>query len=248
VNDTAEDAARPGEPPLDSHAIRARLLSRGGRFAAPLPDFLMAALLAMAALLDFIPPERLGTVTIALLQSRDALFFALMIEGGFLLMQGTLVDIASRLKKRPPVWLIVLILGGVVLFSGEARSVLRSAWEQGLVVFVPLLLSLAERGAILWHLPSRSTIQKIAARALISNRITTGLALFGLMTAVMMVGVIFSLYEFSSLGAWPPLAAGAVYFGVAAFDDWRVRGRRFAERPSVLFGFDPLGITHLDPL
>ena len=51
-----------------------------------------------------------------------------------------------------------------------------------------------------------------------------------------------------SAGPWPALAAGAIYFAVAAFDDWRVRGRKFAERPRVLFRFDPMHIDHLESL
>jgi len=49
-------------------------------------------------------------------------------------------------------------------------------------------------------------------------------------------------------GNFPPLVAGAIYFAVAAYDDWRVRGRRFAERPTVLFRFDPMNIEYLEPL
>ena len=47
---------------------------------------------------------------------------------------------------------------------------------------------------------------------------------------------------------WPALAAGALYFAIAAFDDWRVRGRRFAERPRVLFGYEVPRIRQLDPM
>lgn len=208
----------------------------------------MAVVLALAALVDFIPPERLGGVPMAIIEGRDDLVFALIVEGGFLMMQGTLIDIASRLRKRPPVWMIVIIVGGVLLFSQEARVVLWMAWGRGWVVFVPLLISLAERGAVLWHLPNRSRIEKIAARALVSNRITTGLALFGLITAVMIAGVVTNRWDWANLGAWPALTAGAIYFAIAAFDDWRVRGRAFAERPRVLFGWDSIGIEYLEPL
>ncbi|HEX2121241.1 MAG TPA: hypothetical protein VHL59_06320, partial [Thermoanaerobaculia bacterium] len=97
--------------------------------------------------------------------------------------------------------------------------------------------------------PNRTRIQKIAERALIANRITTGLGLFGLVTVAMVIGVIFTdQYETFTAGAWPPLAAGAIYFAVAAYDDWRVRGRRFAERPRVLFRFDPIHIEYLEPV
>lgn len=179
---------------------------------------------------------------------REELVFGLIAEGGFLMMQGTLADIATRLKKRPPVWAIAIIVIGVAIFSREAMDVLRAAWSRGMVIFIPLLFSLGERGAVLWRLPERPRTEKIAARALISNRITTGLALFALLTLSMLIGVMF-LDAFDALND-PSLffGAGAIYFAIAAFDDWRVRGRRFAENPTVLFRFDPLGITYLETL
>ena len=72
--------------------------------------------------------------------------------------------------------------------------------------------------------------------------------LFGLVTADMIARVALP-GVYASLGAyWPPLLAGAIYYAVAAFDAWRVRGPRFAERPSVLFRYDAIGITYLPPL
>ena len=41
---------------------------------------------------------------------------------------------------------------------------------------------------------------------------------------------------------------GKTGFAVAAFDDWRVRGPAFAESPRVLFRYDPIGITYLEPV
>jgi len=88
-------------------------------------------------------------------------------------------------------------------------------------------------------MPDRPRIEKIAARAQIGNRLTTGLALAALVTIAMLFGV---------NDAWVALTAGAIYFAVAAFDGWRVRGRKFAERPTVLFRFDPLGVKYLEPV
>jgi hypothetical protein len=235
-------------PELASVLARGTLLQRGGRFAVPLPDAFMAFFLGLAASIDFLPDSLLNSVPAAFLASRHELVFILIVEGGFLMMQGTLVDIATRLKKRPPVWLIIIIVAGVALFSGHSLPVLQMAWHSGWVVFLPLLISLAERGAMLWHMPTRSPIEKMAARALIGNRITTGIGLFGLMTLTMVAMTIFTGFEWRNLGEWPPLAAGAIYFAVAAYDDWRVRGRKFAERPRVLFGFDPIDIKYLSPL
>ena len=49
-------------------------------------------------------------------------------------------------------------------------------------------------------------------------------------------------------GAWPYLAAGALYFWIAAYDSVRIRGARFAAKPTVLFGFDPIHIEYLQPV
>lgn len=216
----------------DPQLLRARVLMRARRFAMPVPDALLAVIFAGAAFMQLDTPQ---------------LFFVLLAEGGFLLMQGTLVDIATRLKKRPPLWLIPIIVAAVALFSGQSLDLLRYAWQLGAAVFIPLLISLVERGAMLWTMPNRSRIEKIAARALIANRITTGIALFGLVTLTMLATVALGR-DFNSLGPLPMLAAGAIYFAVAAFDEWRVRGSRFAERPRVLFGFDPIHIEYLEPV
>ncbi len=217
---------------LESMGARAR------RLAFPVPDALLALMYALAAALELYPqflPAVLAPV-------HAQMVFALFVEVGFLLMQGTLVDIATRLRKRPPVWLIPFIVAGIVLFDvGGARGLVAIAWQRGMLVFVPMMMSLLERGYILWQMPVRTPVQKMAARALISNRIVTGLVL-----AFLTLGVSIA---FATFGAtWPMLAAGAIYFAIAAYDDARVRGPRFAENPRVLFRYDVLGTKYLEPL
>lgn len=227
-------------------SLRLQTLQRGRRFALPVPDALMALVFVAAALLELFPSIPLPAF---LVEARNELVFVLLVEGGFLMAQGTLVDIATRLRKRPPVWLAALIVAGVILLSHYTWDVLRMAWERGSLVFVPLLVSIAERGTVLWRMPGRPKTEKIAARALIANRITTGLALFGLVTVAMVIGTVFrDLYDFDMYGGMIVLMAGALYFGIAAFDDWRVRGPKFAERPRVLFRWDAIGIDYLEPL
>jgi hypothetical protein len=233
---------------VEQLALRSQWMQYGARVGLPLPDALLAIVFAAAAAIEFVPVSWIGWIPPNVLQSRQNLVFGLIVEGGFLMLQGTIVDIATRLRKRPPIWAIPIIFGGVLLFSDHARAILQIAWQQGTVVFVPLLLSLCDRAAALWHMPQYSRTAKIAARALIANRITTGLVLLGCVTATMLCGVIFSDYYDRLSGASPPLFAGAIYFAVAAFDRWRVRGRTFAKHPTVLFRFDPIHIDYLEPL
>jgi len=213
-----------------------------------LPDGLLAVMFALAAAVDFLPVRYLTQVPPAFLAAREPLAFALFVEGGFLMMQGTLIDIATRVRARPPWWAVILIAGGVLLFSEHAHAVLRMAWEQGMVVFVPLLFSLADRVAVLWILPRCPVIEKIAARALISNRLVTGLALLAVLALSFVAGMVFTrAYDFFA-GSWLFLVLGAIYFGIAAFDKRRVGGSKFAESPSVLFRYDLIGIDYLDPV
>ena len=209
---------------------------------------LLAAILAAAASVDFLPPRWLSSLPTALLETRQEFYFALVVEGAFLMSQGTLVDIATRLRKRPPVWAVALIAAAVVMFSNETRAVLQLAWQKGAVVFIPMLLSLAERAAVLWQLPGRPELERIAARALIANRIITALVLLGLVTADMIARVALPNVYTDYSAYWPALAAGAIYYAVASFDGWRVRGRRFAEHPTVLFRYDAIGIHYMPPM
>ena len=230
---------------LDAPGARVRFLHAGRRLAFPAPDAVMALLFAAAALVDFLPLDVLVKVPKAFLESREELSMALMIEGAFLMAQATLVDIATRLRKRPPAWAIPLIAGAVILFSDHARQAVVWTWQNGgTALLIPLLLSLAERATILWRMPGRTDIQKIAERALIGNRITTGI---GVLVVFVAGSIAATHYEWLS-GGWLFLTAGALYFAIAAFDEWRVRGPRFAENPRVLFGFDPIHIKYLEPV
>jgi len=202
------------------------------RAAHSLPDAILAALFALAAAVELLP--------------RHELYFAMHVEAGFLILQVALVDLATRLDKQLPAGTIIAVVVALTLFLGLPLEVLRSAWSMGIYVFVSLLLSLIERGAILRRMPERPRIEKIAARALISNRIVTALTLLGSFVTVILIVVALTPYEWPD-ESWPPLAAGAVYFAIAAFDDWRVRGRRFAENPRVLFGYEVLRLRQLNP-
>ena len=209
-----------------------------------LPDAILAALFALAAAAELLPenvlPHSIG-------ESRIELYFAMYVEAGFLILQVALVDLATRLDKQLPADTIIAIVVGLTLFLGLPLEVLRAAWAMGIYVFASLLFSLVERGAILRRMPERPPIEKMAARALISNRIVIALTLLGSFFAAAVIVVALTPREWPD-ESWPQLAAGAVYFAIAAFDDWRVRGRRFAGNPRVLFGYEVLPLRQLDPI
>lgn len=226
---------------------RARItLLQSTRFGFPaLSDGAMALVYAFAAVALLMPVTFLGGYLHAYMLLPDELFFGLLIEGGFLMMQGSLVDVATRLKKRPPVWAVIVIGIGLLIFSPYALDVVKLAWGHGGIALVPLAISLAGRFSVLWHMPDEPRVRKLAARALIANRITTGLGLLALVTAVLVAEL--ALHR-ELLGPHVFFGAGALYFAIAAFDDWRVRGAKFAERPRTLFRFDPIGVEYLAPL
>lgn len=213
------------------------------RAAHSLPDAILALVFALAAAAAALPHSFPQTI----LESLHELYFAMYVEAGFLILQLALVDMATRLDKPMPTGLYIAVVVTVTLFLGLPLEVLRAAWVMGVGAFVPLLLSLIERGASLRRMPERPRIEKVAARALISNRIITAITLIGSFVAAILIVVVLTPYEWPD-ESWPTLAAGALYFAIAAFDDWRVRGRRFAERPRVLFGREVLRIEHFDPM
>jgi hypothetical protein len=229
-------------PDLDSWRLPFRLSPGTARLTHSLPDAILAVLFALAATAEALP----NVVSQSILESRYQLYFAMYVEAGFLILQVALVDTATRLDKRLPTDEIIFIVVALTLFLGLPFEVLRAAWSMGFGVFLSMLLSLIERGAILRRMPERPAIEKIAARALISNRIVAALTLIGSFFAAIIIVVALTPREWPD-ESWPPLAAGAVYFAMAALDDWRVRGRRFADNPRVLLRYEVLNIRNLDP-
>ena len=232
---------------MESAVERTRVtLLQSTRFGFPaLSDGAMALVYAFAAVALLMPVTFLGGFLHAFMLLPDELFYGLLIEGGFLMMQGSLVDVATRLQKRPPVWAVIAIGVGLLIFSPYALDIVKLAWGHGAIALVPLAISLAGRFTVLWHMPDQPRVAKLAARALIANRISTGLGLLALVTALLVAEL--ALHR-ELLGPHVFFGAGALYFAIAAFDDWRVRRPQFAERPRTLFRFDPIGVEYLAPL
>lgn len=231
------------QPEPQSISLRVRFLSGGAGLT--LSDGVTALMFAVAAVVSFL--WRATPAADPLLHLHEQLGLGLMIDGGFVLLSATLVDIATRVKARPPLWAVVLIAGTVFMFYG-GFAVLQKAWALGGAVLVPVVSSLVDRAAVLWHLPRKTRIEKIGARALVSNRINALLVAGFLFVAMIIGGMVWPGADDLVTGPWLYLAAGALYFAIAAYDSVRVRGSRFAARPTVLFGFDPIRIEYLEPV
>lgn len=244
MDETGLDAANAaGRRTFDAGAmLRSRMLFKaGGTFAVRTSDILMAVLLALAAASEYMPWIA-GPWFVAVIEQ---LSFVVIFEGAFLMLQGTLVDIATRLDKRPPLWLVPLIGAGLLMFSPHALEGVKAAWELGSAVFIPIAISLLSRFMVMWHMPECTDLQKLAARAQISNRIATGIGVLVIGFALMVVGWITGRDLFS-----PSIFFGlaSLHFAIASYDDWRVRRPAFAENPTVLFRFDVIHFKHMYPL
>jgi hypothetical protein len=200
--------------------------------------------MSLAAVALALRPDLVGP------QVRESLYFVAFAEVMFCLGQGTLTDISTRLRKRPPWWLLL----GIVLLLGvmypEVFTLLVATFQQGWPVFVPFLWSVLERLRELWTMPGAPVLEKLRRRALVSDRIALVLVFGGTAVAVAAVSYAidderggFALVE-RQVAWWL-----AVAFATAAYDIWRVHRPAFARQPRALFGrFDPLGVDYLAPL
>ena len=209
-----------------------------------MPDALLAVIFAAVALVLW-KPQLLGEAAGPWLGTFiDELGFGLMVELGFLMFQGSLIDVATRLRKRPPIWVIPIAGAALLVFSPYTLGVIREARGRGLLVLIPLLVSIGSRFSVMWHMPGQSREQKIAARALISNRMATGLICLAVFAAEAILTIIFG----SMSEGWFALACASFYFAIAAIDNWRVLRPGFARNPRTLWRWDILGIQYLEPL
>ena len=181
---------------------------------------------------------------------QDMLAAVIFLELVFCLGQGTLTDLATRLRTAPPAWFaIALGVGFGVLILVYAREVLELARELGWVLLLGILWSGAERLREIWTMPSASRAEKLRRRALVGGRIELVLAAGA---GWVLIACATYLIDDSTGGfrALDGHAAGfvAAFFSLTAFDVWRVHRPAFLLRPRSLLRIDPLGIEYLAPL
>ena len=237
------DATGHGDVTLDAAEMAAAEATPAGPLDL-LPKLLPELTLTLAALVLAVSPDRYGP------RVRESLTAVVLVEVFFCMGQATLTDVATRLKRSPPWWLGILILGGIVLLNPDIIAITRGIFREGWPVFVPYAWSLVERGRELWTMPRASRLEKMRRRALVSGRIAILLIVAGTAVAVMCVTYVID----SDNGGAAVLDRTAgwwllVAFALATYDVARVHRPAFAQRPRALFGrFDPLGVRYLAPV
>ena len=235
-------------PPVPSTApapVAPRWWEMQSLMSLPLADAALAIVFVLYAV-GAVRPEFLLSLPGPLRGLEESLMHVVMLEAGYLLFAGTLVDLATRLQKRPPLIVVIALAACIPLFSESARESLVRAWGEGLVVFIPLVVSLFDRMAVLWYMPGSSPLERMRARALTSDRVVMGMVALALFAASL-IGLMMIPAAGSLLETGAPIGAVIVlYFAVAAFNEIRVRSRSFESDPKVLLPMDLLEVRKLD--
>ncbi len=163
------------------------------------------------------------------------IYVMLVAEGASLMFFCTLVDIASRVDWRPPWWLVVIIVVGVLLMHPGLIEVLKIAFEAGIWIFLPIAWSYFERIRELWTLPGAAKEEKIRRRTLTFDRLWVGICIGAV---AIPCAICLAWLSEEGIGAlfhpFMPLSIGLAFYGVAAFNAWRVHQSAFAKRPTSL--------------
>jgi hypothetical protein len=179
------------------------------------------------------------------------IWIVLLFEAFMLWPQMILVDIATRIEKRPHWAKIALLLLVLMLIFGGGPANLLALLSPSHVAFVPFLLSTWQRSHMLWTIPSRSNLEKMRVRAAIGGRMNIAVVVTAATLAYDVVRGQFETwrggYHFSLMNdlnaLW--LVAGTGFLLVAAFDRWRLGGAGFASNPRPIFRFDYLDVRRV---
>lgn len=223
----------------------------GRRWWSAVPDGVLAFVFGLLA----VDPWLDGTLSVWWMSlghrpldlNHPAIIAILMVEVGFLLPQLTLTDLATRLKKRPPWWLIPPLAIGLLILAPGGMDFLRVLLANQAVLLVPALWSVFHRAKQLWDMPGQPRLVRMRVRALTNGRANIGGLLVVLYLASNIARTSGVLPYDSVLG--PDLLItwfATIYFLACAFDAWRVGGEAFARSPRPLLWFDYIDVKDTD--
>lgn len=217
------------------------------RLLAAVPDLLLALLFGLLLIDPFInlrvSDTWAGFGWRPLDLNHPAITAIIMIEVLFLIPQLTLTDIATRIRKRPPWWLVPPIAIGALLLAPGGMDAARVLWENQSVLLIPGLWSVFHRARQLWELPGQPAMARMRVRALTGGRANVG----GLMVLLALATSLLDTLATPVLPDWfgrdmATRVLATTYFSACAYDAWRVGGESFARNPRPLLWFDWLGV------
>ncbi len=202
----------------------------GGLTAKLLPELAVIACVLWLILAPIISPESAHLVDF------NSLLYVVIADGATLMMSGTLIDIASRLKRPPPWWLLPIAVAAILLLYPEVTQLLQNFWQLGGWVFLPFAWSIFERVHEIWTLPSAMRLEKVRRRVLTFDRLYTGIVVGGGFIALMLASILILGFKTTIDGMsvyvfWPIL----VFYAINALNVLRVHRPRFSQSPRSLW-------------
>ncbi|HEV8582101.1 MAG TPA: hypothetical protein VGX68_23780 [Thermoanaerobaculia bacterium] len=148
-----------------------------------------------------------------------------------------LVEVASRRRQPPTLWVGFLIIAALLVFCPTVLMLAKWSWHGGVWVFLPFLWSMVERLRQLWTLPRASLLEKLRTRALAFDRFQTGLSGYFVMFLVLVASLMVSDDPDFPYRAAELVIPGflALFFAIACIDEIRVHGEGFARSPRRLW-------------
>lgn len=163
-----------------------------------------------------------------------------------------LVEVASRRRQPPTLWVGLLTFAALLVFCPTVLMVARWSWYGGVWVFLPFLWSMGERLRQLWTLPRASLLEKLRTRALAFDRYQTGFVGYMVMfLGLVVVGMVSDDQTFPNRAAEAAIPSFlALFFAIACLDQIRVHSEGFARSPGLLWSTlrpDPW-LTKIEPI
>lgn len=236
-----------------------KALPTPSRLIAALPDFLIALLFAYPAinLLSRYQLQRWVAELIPGWTGIDAQMLLLIVALEVVLLwpQLTLVDLATRVLKRPNPFLVAVVafIAGAWLLELFDRHFPGFDQANLTAVLLPILWAMWQRVQMLWTLPGKPALERQRVRAIMGGRFNIALAvsvpivLYELGRGVLSIAIGIDWGSSILTQFHPaPVMMMAAYFLLASYDQWRVGGAAFARRPRPFLWWDFIDVARMD--
>jgi hypothetical protein len=148
-----------------------------------------------------------------------------------------LVEVASRRRTPPTLWVGLLTVATLLVFFPTVLMLAKWSWHGGVWMFLAFLWSMVERFRQLWTLPRASRLEKLRTRALAFDRFQTGLSGYFVMFFILLGSLMLSDdpdFPYHAAEMVIPIFL-ALFFAITCIDEIRVHGEGFVRSPRRLW-------------